>query len=758
MLTQNGVAQDKSIPKKERIRPDQIDTYIQQTPAKRLLGTNIPLWIYALSSPDTTNHSWVNRLLRNVGAAPVLLDTTQVRQSSGYISTYIHSRGFFNGHATYRIDTTKARKARVTYTLTQGEPYRIRSIRTTFNDRFVEPMIREDLAGTLLHNGMPFDTELLDKERQRIKDYLQNRGYYNFNVSNIRYNAYLGDTAAGDRNVDVEMFVEQNLTEYRDDGSPVLSNNAVYRLGRVNLYPDYDPMRALSDTAWIASLDTISYNGLNIIYSDRLRVREQVLRQSVSLYENYLFSATDVQRAYSNLMGLGYYKSARIAFADMASEQPNFVTFIGPDGSITTGEQTAERYLECNIYCTPSLRQGYNVGLETTFTSDYYGISVTGGYRNRNLFRGIEMFDLNLKGSYDWMRVKGKKTSFELGGGTSVTFPRFLLPRMRVLRNATTPRTMLSLSINAQRRPYYERVLSSISWGYSWSNGHHATFTIRPIDVSLVKMNNIDSTFFKSLVNPYLKESYQNHLLAGISGSWVYNNPSTRRGNSFTVRFNWETTGNLLQAVSALFDPQRNINGHYLIGGLQFAQYVRGDLSLSSNIPLGGRCSLAWRLYGGAAYTYGNSSVMPYDRLFWAGGANSMRGWAARTLGPGNELRPSHQIYPMQLGNMRLEANLEGRFPIWSIVGGAVFFDLGNVWYTGQAAEGSEASIFRFRNFYQQLGLNTGIGLRVDISMAVLRVDWGIRLHDPNQAAGERWIHNARMANTALSFTVGYPF
>lgn len=758
MLTANTIVPDPSAPKKERIRPDQVETYIQQTPARRLLGTNLPLWLYAMASPDTANHSWMNRTLRNIGTPPVLLDTTLVRQSTSYLTTYIHSRGYFDGAATLRIDSSK-HKARATYTLHQGLPYRIRSVRSTFNDRFVEPMIRSDSAHTLLHMGMPFDTEVLDAERRRIKDFLQNQGYYNFNISNIRYNAYMGDTASGDRHIDVEMVVEQNLTEYDDNGMPILRNNAVYRLGRINLYPDWDAMRALSDSSWAASLDTTSFNGLNIIHSSRLRIRQNVLRGSVSLWENNLYNAADVSRAYALLMGLGYFKSARIAFADLPDSLQHFVTFIAPDGSIVEGEQAAERNLECNIYCTPSLRQGYNIGTELSFTSDYYGVSLTAGYRNRNLLRGIEQFDVALTGSYDWMRVQGQRASFELGGTSSITFPRFILPRLRALREAIAPRTRLSLSINAQQRPYYDRVLSSVSWGYSWTGRRHASWTIRPIDVGLVKVNAIDTAFFNSLQNPYLRESYQDQLLAGISGTWLYNNPSVGgRGRSLIIRFNWETTGNLLGGLSRLLNGPRAAGEVYKIAGLQFAQYVRGDLSISHNIPLGVKSSLAWRLYGGAAYTYGNSRVMPNDRLFYAGGSNSMRGWVARTLGPGVEPRPARAIYPMQLGNMRLEANLEGRFPIWSLVSGALFFDVGNVWYTSQATEASEASIFRFDRFYRQLGLNTGVGLRVDISMAVLRVDWGIRLHDPNRPVGERWIHNARMRNTALSFTVGYPF
>jgi hypothetical protein len=434
------------------------------------------------------------------------------------------------------------------------------------------------------------------------------------------------------------------------------------------------------------------------------------------------------------------------------------VTFIGADGR---GVETPEQYLICNIYCTPSLRQGYNVGLEATFTSDYYGLSATVGYRNRSLFRGVEMFDVSFTGSYDFMRVKGKAASFEFGGKTSITFPRFVLPfHMRALDRVTAPRTKLELSVNAQRRPYYHRVLSNGNWGYSWGGNRFTTFTVRPIDVGVVKVNYLDQAYIDSQQNPYLRESYKDQLLAGISGSWVYNNSTwNTRGSALTIRLNWETKGNLLYGAGKLFGHQRVGEDYYRLLGIQFAEYARADLSVVNSIPMGGKFNLVWRLYGGAGITYGNSygQPIPYDRLFYAGGGNSMRGWIARTLGPGSEPRPEDELYPSQLGNMRLEANLEGRFPIWSILRGALFLDAGNVWLMGPG-EYTDASKFQLHTALGETALNTGVGLRIDISMAVLRLDWGIRLHDPNLPSGERWIQGFKFANTALSVAVGYPF
>lgn len=235
--------------------------------------------------------------------------------------------------------------------------------------------------------------------------------------------------------------------------------------------------------------------------------------------------------------------------------------------------------------------------------------------------------------------------------------------------------------------------------------------------------------------------------------------------NSTLVRLNLETTGNLLRGITELFAKPQNDDGgkYYNILGIRFAQYVRGDLSVSQKIVLGaeGRLAIAYRLYGGAALSYGNSNTIPSDRLFFAGGGNSMRGWAPRTLGPGDTPEPkkSGVYYPSQLANMKLEANLELRFPIWNIFNGALFFDAGNIWFLKRSeSDNAPQAVFRFNNFYRQLGFDTGVGIRLDIKFAVLRLDWGIQLHNPNWPAGHRWIDTFKFKNTALNFGVGYPF
>ena len=326
-------------------------------------------------------------------------------------------------------------------------------------------------------------------------------------------------------------------------------------------------------------------------------------------------------------------------------------------------------------------------------------------------------------------------------------------------RTVNQPKTKVELSINFQDRPYYARTLSSAGITYMWTNSRYSSFSLRPIDINVVDMTRpVDPEFLGNTSNKYLINSFKTQFIGGLSFGYGYNNQRKNLGgNATNIRFNAETAGNLIDAVEhAFFSPAKG-KEQYTIFGIEYSQYFRTDLSVSRKIMLGGATALVGRLYGGVAMAYGNSSSVPFDRQFYCGGSNGMRGWTPRTLGQGSVANP-HNDFPVQTGDVKLEANLELRFPVWGMIHGATFFDLGNIWYIRHYSDESEDTVFRFDRFYKQLGFNTGLGLRFDIKFAVLRLDWGIQLHNPNNPSGERWIHNFKWKNTALNFGVGYPF
>ena len=754
------IEDDKETPKDERITSYTMEQYVRQTPNKRFLGTNFYVWSYNLANPKKNN--WWNNLKRKIGEKPVLLDLSLTHKSAQNLKTYMDSRGYYSSSVNYDIDTTRRpKRAYVTFRTHQGEPYRISSISYDFRDKLLAPVIEADTASSLLHVGEIFDITVLDKERERIATYLNNRGYYHFSINNIEYRV---DTLQGNRTAGIRMIVKQNITGYDERGSAIMANNRIYRINEINVIPDYDPAIAAEEYRKLLR-DTTFYQGLNIISQGKPKVRPAVMHSAIPLTPNTTYNASQVDRTYSEIMSLGYFKSARIAFEEQPQGDEPLVSHYAGEGreaySPKKFNDILEGNLKCYILCSPTLKQSYKLEVEGSSTSSFYGLSTTIGYQNRNLFRGVETFNAALTFGYEYMKAPNtsRRRANEVGVTVGMQFPRFITPFHISTRNINMPRTKVELSFNYQDRPYYRRDLSRATWAYSWRslNGRYS-YQLRPIDLNWINVGYMDESFFASLENEYLRQSYLTQAIVGLSGSYTYNNQDKNpNGNATLMRANFESAGNLLNLASAMFGSKKE-DGLYRFLGVRYSQYVRGDISLSHKISLGERTAIAGRIFAGVGVPYGNSTALPFDRMFYVGGSNSMRGWTPRTLGPGNT--PAQDTpYPVQMGDMRLEANLELRFPIWGMFHGATFLDLGNVWYLERDKHEVPADgVFHWDSFYKQLGLNTGIGLRVDITFVILRLDWGVQLHSPNHPAGERWIHNLKWKNTALNFGVGYPF
>lgn len=759
LLQRVKIEDDKEAPKDERITAYTLEQYVRQSPNKHFLGTNFYVWVHNLAKPQKKN--WWNNLKRKVGEEPVLFDMSLTHKSAQNLKTYMDSRGYYSSTVAYDVDTTRRpKRAYVTFRTHQGKPYHISSISYDFRDKQLAPVIEADTASSLLHVGEIFDITTLDKERERIASYLNNRGYYNFSINNIEYRV---DTLKGDRTAGILMIVKRNITGYDERGRAIMANNNIYRIKEINVVTNYDPAIAAEDYRKLLH-DTISYQGLNIISQGKPNVRPSVMHSAIPLTPNTTYNASQVDRTYSELMSLGYFKSARIAFEELPNDDEMVSHYAGEGRSAyspRTFNNIQEGALKCYILCSPSLKQGYNIEVEGSTTSSFYGLSTTIGYQNRNLFRGVETFNAALTFGYEYMKAPtiARRRANEVGVTAGMQFPRFIAPFHISTRNINMPRTKLELSLNYQDRPYYRRNLSRMTWTYSWRslNGRYS-YQLRPIDLNWINVGYMDENFFASMENEYLRQSYQTQAIVGLSGSYTYNNQGKKaNGNASLWRANFESAGNLLNLLGAAFAEKKD-DGLYRILGVRYSQYVRGDLSVSHKMMLGERTAVAGRIFAGVGVPYGNSTALPFDRMFYVGGSNSMRGWSPRTLGPGNT--PAQNTpYPVQMGDMRLEANLELRFPIWGMFHGATFLDLGNVWYLEREKHEVPADgVFHWDSFYKQLGLNSGIGLRVDITFVILRLDWGVQLHSPNAPAGERWIHNLKWKNTALNFGVGYPF
>lgn len=746
LLSNVEVKADKSVPRSERITFEE-DRYIRQLPNKRILGFYFHVWVY--QNANHAKNERINNFMRKIGEPPVLVDTALTNRSVQNLQTYLHTRGYFCSSVGCQIDTTTLRphRAKITYTIKQGPATRIDSVSYNFRDTSLRRIILADTASSLIARGDIFDESVLEAERSRIATMLNNNGYYDFTANSISYEV---DTLGKGLNASVCMVVSPLLVGYNARNEQIWENHHIYRIRNIDVYPTYDPMfRSTSGFAPDAMVDTTDFKGLNVIrdLNAPSQLRSIVLRRNIMLYPDQIYNAQRVWSTHKELVSLGFFRSTKIAFNPVAD-----------------GTEQGDRYIDCNIYAAPALKQSMKVEVEASSTSTFHGLSFTLGYSNRNMFRAAESFDVSTRFGFEWMRARdvAKRTAQEIGITAGLSFPRFLVPfRLTPGPNIAKPRTRLEVALDYQNRPYYSRDIFTARWAYSWQQGSRASWVLRPVDINWINVQSIDDRFLNDMDNKYLRTSFESQLNAGLSLSWIYNTQRSDFDQNVTIiRANLESVGNTLQLLTTAFGEPAKGENYSKILGVRFAQYVRGETSISHKIDLGGKMALASRFFSGVGVTYGNSKdrSIPFDRMFYCGGANSMRGWVPRTLGPGNKPELKDVTYPSQVGDVRLEANLEYRFPLWWILNGALFFDVGNVWYLRDTEDCNPEEVFHFDSFYKQLGFNTGLGIRLDLSYVILRFDLGMQLHNPNRPEGQRWIKTFNWNNTALNFSVGYPF
>lgn len=742
--------------RRERVAPKDLMQYVQQRPNNRLLGIGIYLGMYNLT--DTAKHSGWQRFWRDkMGEAPVIYDPQLAGQSKQMMQVYLTSRGYLDATVTDTVEYhPRKRKATVRYVARTGRPFTVSEIRYRIDDKFLEPILLEDTASSLLRRGMVYDRDVFDAERERISSRLQDMGFWGFNKGYITYTV---DTAHLDHAMILTMRVRRRVAYVTPEGEPVLENHPVYRLGRITVNTDYDPTLSpeeLERLPW----DTLPYNGIALLYLDKLRIRENILVGALRLSPNELYDKSSVQRTYNRIRNLQY--SANILFDELPYDTLRPVEVTRPSAAGAT-VSTLERNLSCLIQCTPNVRQNFNVDAEISTTADYYSMALTLGYQNKNLFRGAENFTVNFRGAYELMKNKGNRNSYEFGVSVGLDIPRFLLPvRADKLAKFPQQKTNISVSYDIQRRPDYNRTIAGATFGYSWALRNGARFQINPVDINVVDVPWIDPNFKNSIENPYLKNSYESQLIAGLSAGYYYQTNPAPKADNLSIRLTGDLNGNLLRALTAWMGKPTTINAgasdqesFYKIFGIRYAQYARLSFDISQRTNLTATTQLAWRFFIGGGVAYGNSKTLPFERLYFAGGANSMRGWQVRTLGPG-QTPYRKETYPNQLGDFRLEANLEYRFTVVGDFGMAVFLDAGNVWMNARGAAADAR--FRFDSFYKQIALNTGLGFRYDLGFVLLRLDWGLKLHNPNVPAAQRWKSGFKLKETALHFAIGLPF
>lgn len=728
----------------KEIKPSDMRLYVRQNPNSKWFSTiKTQLYVYNWSGRDSTK--WFNRFLRKIGDAPVIYNESDAIRSQEEIAKAVQNLGYM-GASVKRTTKTKKKKLKLFYEITSGKPYIVRTLKYDISDKKIAEYLRNDSTQSMLREGMLFDVNVLDAERQRITDYLLCNGYYKFNKDYITYTA---DTARNTHQVDLTL----HLLPYKTYVGDTPKEHFQYKINKINFITDYDVLQS-SALSSIEINDSLHYNGFPIYYKDKLYLRPKVLVDNLRFASGDLYDERNVQKTYTYFGRLSALKYTNIRFFETQN-----------------GDSTQ---LNCYVMLTKSKHKSISFELEGTNSAGDLGAAASVSFQHRNLFRGSETFMVKFRGAYE--AISGLQPGYknhnytEYGVETSINFPNFLFPFLTSdFKRRIKATTEFGLQYNYQLRPEFSRTIASASWSYKWMQKQKIQHRIDLLDISYLYLPWISSQFQEDYINKdkdnyILKYNYENRLIVRMGYNYSYNSAggalvnNTITTNSYSIRAGFESAGNILYGISKMINMRKNKDGEYAILGIPYAQYLKGDFDFAKNIIIDHRNSLAFHAGIGIAIPYGNAKVVPFEKRYFSGGANSVRGWSVRNLGPGSFAGDGN--FMNQSGDIKLDASIEYRTRLFWKFRGAAFIDAGNIW-TIREYENQPGGVFEFDKFYKQIAVAYGLGLRLDLDFFVLRFDGGMKAINPKyKKAKERYpiIHPRFSRDFAFHFAVGYPF
>lgn len=692
------------------IDPGMLKSYVRQKEnSKWFSAAKIPLGIYSLSGRDTTK--WINRTLRAMGEEPVVFDSIQSEESSKSLCSELQNKGYLGAYVKLNKQYKRKKKVDISYILYPGERYFIQSIKYDIQDSLLAKFAEiSDESKRLLHQNMQFNASLLDNERKRITEFLVNNGYYKFNKD---YISYLADTISGSRGIDLTLVLREYRTRTNAD-----TLHSRYRIGNINYFNGEAP-------------------------SAPINLRNKVLRNNTFIESGDYYSASRLGRTYNRLGRLQAIKYTNIGFVER------------PDSML----------LDCNIQISTNKPNTISFQPEGTNTAGDLGAAASLMYQNRNLFRGSELFSIELRGAFEAIRgLEGyNNDNFEeYTVETSLMFPRFIAPFLsQSFRRRINATSEIALMYDLQNRPEYHRRVLSAAWRYKWNDAaHHDKYQIDLLDINYVFMPWISTKFREDYLddntnrNAILRYNYEDLLIMKFGFRYNYNN------GLYAIKANVETAGNLLGALSNVANFKKNDQGQYKVFNIAFAQYVKGDIDFTKYFKFDNTNTLVFHAGLGIAYPYGNSSILPFEKRYFSGGANSVRGWSVRSLGPGRYVGKNGNIdFINQTGDIKLDLNIEYRTYLFWKLDGALFVDAGNIW-TFRDYKDQPGGQFDITEFYEQLAVSYGLGFRLNFDFFILRFDMGMKAIDPAYVGSAHYpITRPRFSRDfAFHFAVGMPF
>jgi outer membrane protein assembly factor BamA len=683
-------------------------SYVTQNENSRWFSSaKVPLFIYSFSGIDTAK--WINRTLKALGEPPVIYDSLLSKQSCQNLRLELQNQGYLDANVTLR-EMYKGKKVSLNYLLQPGERYYVRNIKYEIQDSLIAkiPQITDN-GQRLLYPNMIFNAKSLDDERKRITKILTNIGYYKFNKD---YISFFADTIAGSKDIDLTLVLRLYHTK-----SNVDTLHSRYKIHDV----------VFKSADGVSDVD----------------LRSRVLLNNSFIEPEEYYSAEDLRDTYNRFGRLQAVRYTNISFVEHADSN----------------------LLDCDIRLTTNKPHSISFQPEGTNTAGDLGIAASLTYQNRNIFKGSESFSIELRGAYEAIRgLEGYSNSNfeEYNIESSLLFPRFIAPFLSYdFRRRINATSEVVLMYNLQNRPeYYRRVLSA-AWKYKWNDSdHHDSYQIDLLDLNYVFMPWISNRFREDYLedntnrNAILRYNYEDLFIMKFGFRYNYNN-----GNK-AIKANIETAGNLLGLLSNVAEFKKNELGQNKLFNIAYAQYVKGDVDYTKYFNIDTRNTIVFHAGLGIAYPYGNSTILPFEKRYFSGGANSVRGWSVRSLGPGRYKGTDGNIdFINQTGDMKIDVNLEYRTRLMGKLDGAIFVDAGNIW-TLRYYDEQPGGQFDISTFYEELAVGYGVGLRLNFDFFTLRFDMGMKAVDPAYTGRKHYpiLNHNFNRDFAFHFAVGMPF
>jgi len=712
-----------------------------QQPNKKVFGF-IPfkLWLYTVANTknETKTRWWIKN---KVGEAPVIYDSMQVDKSDKLMATYLQNYGYFYAQVAHQVKTRK-KKTIVTYKVKRGQLWKIGDVTYPSAPFLTDTIAQQHKRSSLLHRGDRFDVTALKAERDKIDGDMKNAGFYAFSREYVVYDL---DTNKQSGLVNINIRINQPTDSIQ---------HQLYWINDIYIISDYGT--DLTDGQ--IRRDTLTIGEYHFISAKKV-IKPNALLDALFLKRGQLYSKENYTKSVKTLANLGAFKFVSIDYMRLPGR---------------------ENSLNCIISLTPGKKQSVSGEIQANISQDgYFGVAGLLGYKNRNLTKRSDLFTVDFTPGVQFQFSKNEPIKIitkDFSASSSYYFNKILLPFSKKLNLALkdkAPKTRLTIRYNYEQRYDFDSVGNrtffytlhgfNASFGYEWNKNQYIRHIFNPFNFTLFLLPQTGAYFLKRLdANSILKNSYQEQVILGPSYSFIFTNQRTKSDKKYMYfRANLETAGNVLMLGYSLANIGKSKEQPYTIFNKDFAEYAKGEFDYRAYYRVSNHGQLAGRGYIGIAVPFGNSTSVPFTRQFSSGGPNSLRGFLIREVGPGGYLDPNHANngnigFFNQTGDMKLEGNIELRFDIFKWFKGALFTDFGNVWLVKKDPARSDAN-FAFDRFWKEFAVDGGLGLRLDFSYFVIRLDYGIALRDPSIKSSNRWYVDSKNPGR-FQLAVGYPF